>query len=133
MIAAGRLEDGPTLVSRCLKCGRDRPPGDIPLNDEICLFSDSLDCRLRAQRNQLTACVRQMLKHPEDSGVRAHAVELLEIIEPTKQDLMCPICMSDYVVRNGTIAVHFARNEDTRPCEGSYKQLNKLRGKIVNK
>lgn len=113
------------MNENCSSCLRPVWVGDDDVStqtiSDCCSNKDGAVCKLRRERNILLANIKALLKTPNDHAIVRTARSFLEEIEPSGHS--CPVCSQPYVVRKGSVVVHFASPLDRRPCSASYKRV----------
>lgn len=106
-------------MPRCETCGRQSFDGTEPLDEKTCGERGGHVCRLIRDQNTLVAIVRKLIKSPAPSDAETRTLlVLLESVSPSPGH--CPRCRQPAVVMNGVVSVHYATNEDRRPCGASW-------------
>ncbi len=111
----------------CPKCRRQTWSQTSPISIDQCESTGCVSCVLTVNQNNLVAAFKSCLPlitntvAPKDSLVLRTALAVIEHVRPSSRS--CPLCERTNVVKGTTVAVHHANNEDTKPCDASYKMV----------
>ncbi len=116
------------MSANCPKCRREQWEGDLAINVDQCEYTGSVTCVLTMNQNSLVDSAKSIAKmlvartltREEILQLRT-ALAVVEHVRPSSTT--CPLCSKPLVVSRSVVAVHHARNDDTRPCDASYRSV----------